>query len=119
MSAKPQPKLFLDACRGIYIPRDFANCIIRDCISYPTGSASDLDADLETLKAGPEGEAYWEAWQDMTDSLYVHEPQGNGTTADYTLYQDGDLWLIPVGMEWSDEERWFVWPDESEAEAES
>jgi hypothetical protein len=31
-----------------------------------------------------------------------------------TLHQDGDLWLIPVGMEWSDEQDAYVWPEDNE-----
>jgi hypothetical protein len=30
------------------------------------------------------------------------------------LYQDGDLWLIPEGMQWNDETGFFEWPEETE-----
>jgi len=31
----------------------------------------------------------------------------------FTLHQDGDLWLIPQGMEWSDENETFQWPEDA------
>jgi hypothetical protein len=33
----------------------------------------------------------------------------------YTLHQDGDLWFIPVGMEWDDVEGW-IWPSNEDME---
>ena len=29
----------------------------------------------------------------------------------YRVYQDGDCWLIPEGMGWSEETEFFVWPE--------
>lgn len=34
----------------------------------------------------------------------------------YSMYQDGALWLIPDGMEWSDKSGFYVWPDATDAE---
>lgn len=99
---KPEPQLFLSDARGIYIPRDFAESIKRDCV------AGVSDEDWTTLEAGPDHEWYWEAWDDVCDKAVITDPS-NGTV--YTVYQDGDCWLIPQGMEWSEESQFFTWPE--------
>ena len=38
----------------------------------------------------------------------------DGNDGTYHLWQNGDLWLIPTGMEWSDEADDWVWPTEEE-----
>jgi hypothetical protein len=42
----------------------------------------------------------------------------NATVTDagicYRLHQDGDLWLVPDGMEWDDDNEWFIWPESEE-----
>lgn len=102
---KPEPILYLSDARGIYIPRDFATDTRRDCI---TGLADDV---LPILEAGPEHEWYWDAWTDVENNARVTDPT-TGTV--YTVFQDGDCWLIPVGMEWDDAAEFFYWPDADE-----
>lgn len=97
---KPEPILFLSDVRGVYIPRDFAESIRRECVEG-------VDAKTwETLEAGPDHEWYWEAFEDVMRDAIVTDDEG----VRYTVYQDGDCWLIPEGMEWSDAEAWFIWP---------
>lgn len=72
--------LFLDSARGIYIPRDFADAI--DIADW-TGINPE---DLEVLRAGPDAEDYWDAWQSVLD--YAETKDGR------VLYQDGDLFLV-------------------------
>ena len=71
--------------RGRYIPQAFANFIDR---SYVTGVD---DADWDTLEAGPDGEAYWDAWDEVLNNavLTFHGMR-------YCLWQDGDLWATPI-----------------------
>ena len=95
------PLLFLSDARGIYIPRDFAKCIKVDALK---GVSSE---DLDLLRNGPDEELYWDVWTDVLDNATVED---NGVT--YFLYQDGDLWLIPQGMEWNDERGCWEWPFE-------
>jgi hypothetical protein len=72
--------LFLDGNRGIYIPQNFAESIdIADWTGIDAG-------DLDVLKAGPDQESYWDAWQSVLD--YAESKDGA------VLHQDGDLWLI-------------------------
>lgn len=99
MTKRPEPVLFLDDHRGIYIPRDFAQCIRRECISGIEPS------DLDFLATELDADHYWDVWQEVCDRAVIID---QGTT--WHLYQDGALWLIPEGMEWSESDDWYVWP---------
>ena len=83
----PEPLLLLDDHRGIYIPRDFAN----ECASHWDGWSWD---DIQVLKAGPDHDDYWEAWDSVCDSAYAY---AKGVR--YTLYQDGALFAVPDGFD--------------------
>lgn len=96
---KPNPELFLDDHRGVYIPRDFAQCVKREQVSNVT-------PEQYAILENPEHDLYWDVWMEVCDDAVL--TSSNGTT--YTLYQDGALWLIPDGMEWDDKEDWWVWP---------
>jgi hypothetical protein len=104
MTNIPEPHLFADSARGIYIPYHFATAIDQSCV---TGLEPD---DWTILEAGPDHDLYWDVWTGVCDSAVVTGRDG----INYTLWQDGDLWLIPEGMEWSEEDNWFVWPEEEE-----
>ncbi len=102
---RPQPQLFLSDARGINIPKDFATGIDRKLLSNVS------DEDITILTTGPDHEWYWEAWDTVCQNAKI---TGNdGVT--YTIHQDGDCWLIPAGMEWSDDEMFFVYPSEDES----
>jgi hypothetical protein len=78
-------ELFLNDSRGIYLPRDFAESVRFELV---TGiNANDWDV----LLAGPEHELYWDVWSDCLDDVVIDD--GNRK---FRLYQDGDLWLVPV-----------------------
>lgn len=85
---------------GVYVPQRFAELFGDRAANLP-------DEDLAILKAGPEHEHYWETWEGVLDSATITE---GGIT--YRLWQDGDLWLVPEGMEWDDEADGWVWPEE-------
>lgn len=98
---KQKPEIFLNDAHGIYIPTLFAQSIRHDCVT-------DVDADdWDIIESGPDHEFYWDAWTDILDSARITDPS---TGAVYTLYHDGDLWLIPDGMEWDDTREFFAWP---------
>lgn len=80
--------LYLSEGRGIYIPQHFAEVTKSECIV----GVDDLARDLAIVADGPDGEWYWEAWSNILDNAIVVDPD-NGQR--YTLYQDGDLWLVP------------------------
>lgn len=102
---KPEIQLLLTDARGVYIPRDFAECMDRDCVSGVS------DDDWAILEAGPEHEHYWDVWTDVLDNATATDPV---TGVVYRFEQDGDLFAIPEGMEWSDDADGFVWPEEGE-----
>ena len=82
--------LYADSARGIYIPQYFAESVNR----YSIAGWSKWINDLDELIKGPEDcEYYWEIWDDMLGNMTLHD---NFTGIDYGLYQDGDLWLVPV-----------------------
>jgi hypothetical protein len=104
---KPEPMLWLNDGRGVYIPRDFAN-------SFADRAKSVTGVDAETwtiLESGPDHEWYWVAWEDVENDAIITDENG----VKFRVYNDSDCWLIPVDMEWSEEEGFFVWPDESES----
>ena len=78
--------LFCEDSSGIYIPKRFADEILRSSVSgiFPL--------DWAILEAGPGTDLYWDAWEMVLDNAIITHPQ---TGIQYRLYQDGDLWLIP------------------------
>lgn len=82
--------LLLSDARGIYIPRDFANEVLPECMEGMTKE------NLETLQAGPDHEWYWEAWEEVCNNVIVTEPD---TGIRYYVWQDGDCFLVPEGVE--------------------
>lgn len=79
-------ELFAGDARGIYIPKFFADNILRKLV---TGVS---DEDYSILEAGPDHEYYWDAWADVLDNAKVNHP----TLGECYLYQEGDLWIVPV-----------------------
>jgi len=109
--SKPEPILWLNESRGIHIPRDFANSFINR-----ERDVSGVDADdWKILETGPNHEWYWEAWDNICDNACVTDENG----IKYSVYQNGDCWLIPHGMEWSDRDEFFLWPEENSDEENS
>ena len=93
MSDMPEGSLlYLDGWCGVNIPRDFVDSTYRKCISGV--EQDDLNACLD-----PAGEWYWEAWDNICRNAVITSTNGK----QYTLYQDGALWLIPVGAEWPED----------------
>jgi hypothetical protein len=86
-------ELFLSDARGVYIPRDFAESIRRECILNVT------PADLDELARGPDVEGYWDLWQEIIDvAILVSATDGTK----YRIHQDGDCWLVEDGAEFDE-----------------
>ena len=102
---KPEPILFASDARGRYIPQYFATEVKHELVS---GLEPD---DWTILEAGPDHELYWDVWTGVCDSAVVTNPDDG---IRYTLHQDGDLWLIPEGMDYSEMEHGFVWSEATE-----
>jgi hypothetical protein len=108
MPNKPEMLLWLSDARGVNIPRDFATSF-ADRDKTVSGVSPE---DWQTLEDGPDAEWYWDAWADVCDNAVVTDENG----VKYRVYQEGDCWLIPDGMEWNDETGGFEWPEDSEEE---
>lgn len=89
--------LYADSARGVYIPQHFAESIRRDCVEGVTQEQWDI------LTLGPNDDStpsyYWDVWCEVESSAVVTSKE---TGVAYRLYQDGDLWLVPV--DWNPEE---------------
>lgn len=83
---------YADSARGIYIPQYFADSVRRELVRNVT------DEDWTILESGPDHEYYWDTWDDVTSSAILTDDFGDT----WTLYQDGDLWLVPAN--WTPEE---------------
>ena len=103
---KPDMMLWLDDHRGIYIPRDFANSFIDRAKSVSGVSAEEW----AVLEDGPDHEWYWDTWNDVEQNAIVTDEDG----VKYRPHQDGALWLIPEGMEYSEKTDTYEWPAEEE-----
>jgi len=101
---KPDMLLWLNDARGVYIPRDFATSF-ADRAKAVAGVS---DEDWNILEAGPDNESYWDVWTEVLDRAIVTDDKG----VKFTLWQESDLWLVPVGMEWDDENATYKWPAE-------
>jgi hypothetical protein len=99
-----EPMLWLSDARGQYIPRDFASSF-ADRDKSVSGVTPE---DWAILEAGPDHEEYWAAWNDVCEHAVITDDSGTC----FNIHQDGDCWLIPDGMEWSDAEDFFVWNDD-------
>lgn len=110
MTDKPDMLLWLSDARGIYIPRDFAQSF-ADRSKHVSGVSEEEWQILEQ----PDHEHYWDVWNDVEQSAIVTDENG----VKFRLYQDGDLWLVPDGMEWNDDNQTFEWPNENDDESEN
>lgn len=79
----------LDSARGVYIPRDFAQIIKRDCVK---GVRPDV-LDFLAKDQSPEHDFYWDYWHDVLDNARIISGG-----IEYTLHHDGDLWLVNYDM---------------------
>jgi hypothetical protein len=102
MTNKGEMLLWLSDARGVYIPRDFANSFVARDKSVKGVSAEDW----AVLESGPDSEGYWDVWADVSDNAVVTDEKG----IEYSVYVDGDCWLVPKGMERSDTGDCFQWP---------
>jgi sarcosine oxidase gamma subunit len=101
-------KLWLSDARGQYIPQAFAKSF-DDRAKRVTGVSAE---DWAILDAGPEHESYWDAWAQVEQDARITDVDGTV----FTIWQDGDCWLVPQGMQWDDDKETYVWPDEEEGQ---
>ena len=77
---------------GIYIPKRFAKSFKFEELDL----IGDFRSEYDAIQAGPDSEWYWESWDMILDHAVISGPNGK----QYRLYQDGDLWAIPLEEVW-------------------
>ena len=83
--------LFADGARGIYLPQHFAQALTDDAeVQFVYHGVYNWEVIKPILLAGPDHEDYCEAWDFVLDNARIHH---DGKV--YSLWQDGDLWLVP------------------------
>ena len=88
-------KLLLDGCNGVHIPRYFSQT------QYMTDFYLDRVPTVSFMQAmnelsDPNNEFYWEVWDEILSKGYWVDSDGNR----WTLWQDGDLWMVRDDHEW-------------------
>ena len=79
--------LYANDSMGRYIPKIFAESISLDkCFLFGIE-----EEDLNILRSGPDDDLYWDTWDQILNNGKVYLKETGQT---FTLYQDGDLWLI-------------------------
>jgi hypothetical protein len=109
MTNKPEMMLWLSDARGQYIPRDFANSFV-DRSKHVKGVSEE---EWTILEAGPDYEPnpyYWDVWNDVENNAVVTDENGY----EYFIWQNGDCWLVPKGMEFNERTESFDWPSEED-----
>lgn len=87
-----EPILLLDSHHGVYIPKLFAEELIKGV--YKVKNREAILKPLAEL-GNPENQFYWEEWENLLDNCVLLDSKGN----EYTLWQNEDLWAIPEGYE--------------------
>jgi len=110
---------YLDSASGQYIPKRFALETRRECISgvkpeqldyLAKGPGGSLDEDTSLADGESErGEWYWDTWQTVLDNAILTDPESR---FQFRLWNGecGDIFLVPIDWEWSDEANTFVDP---------
>jgi len=89
--------LLVDGNKGIYLPQIF----IETYYSFidPVCHTDKIEGDIALIRYhGPDDQFYWHAWDAILDNVRLILP-GVGGDKTYTLYQDGDLFAVPVSVD--------------------
>lgn len=86
----------VDGARGAYVPQTFVEL-------YDAAAWGITPEDVDILRAGPDHADYWETWDSVLQSAGYTSDDGRI----YSLYQDGDLFVIAYDAMTDDEYREF------------
>lgn len=89
--------LLYDGHHGIYIPKICAEDILSG--SLKVKNFDQLKWELSEL-GNTENESYWDAWTGLMGKGIFTNKWGQ----EYYLYQDDDVWAIPVGESFEDDD---------------
>jgi len=82
--------LYADSSHGVYIPQYFAESIRRE---YVSGVSESRWHNMTLDPYGVDSDLLWDSWTHVLDNATVTDPE---TGIEYGLWQDGDLWLVPL-----------------------
>lgn len=101
---------------GIYAPSVFCSSIDISQFVIPEGCGVRADDIVFVSKwdSGGDLQDLHDEWDAITTHCKVMDVWGR---LSFIHENDGDIWCIPVGMEWDDEEDWFVWPKYTSAKS--
>lgn len=101
---RPEPELLFDSASGTSIPRRFAEEMKRDAVAGVDEETWDILAQGDI----DENEWYYEAWDGVLDHAVITD--SDGTKYRLAVNDNGDVFLVPEGMEWDEETEWYRWP---------
>ena len=92
--------LLADSHHGVYIPQ----FTVKDHLNHPAWDWSEVSQDdVQAVLAGPDNDWYWEAWENVMNSVKV---RSQGT--EYVIVYNEDLWLVPTDVDESEVEQWII-----------
>lgn len=101
--------IVVDGTRGIYAPQSF--CEMFNFEDFDGIAKEDWDIVLAGPNAEPaEGDTenyYWDAWEEISGNAnivldpatFTFHTDEKGRLIRYYIWQDGDIWLVPVGLD--------------------
>jgi len=93
--------LLADSHHGVYIPQ----FTVKDHLNHPAWDWSEVSQDdVQAVLAGPDGDWYWEAWENIMGTVIVTDDQGTR----YNIMYNEDLWLVPTDINESEVEQWII-----------
>ena len=100
-------ELLIDGSWGVYLPKQFIDS--RPDWHWSTRQIrKQCCADtIEILRAGPDSDSYWDAWEEVLNVEFVDPHTGKKIT----LHQDSDLWAVKADelAKFTDEEVQDFW----------
>lgn len=93
-----QPELLVNDHQGIYIAQVF-------CQLYPAyiTNMDKVKEDFDICLLGPDNEDYFEAWANLMDNVEFTNDKGEKYSVG-NLGEGGDLWAIPEGYDFENED---------------
>lgn len=93
-----EPELLINDAHGIYIPQLFCQTYLNYIINK-----DELKEDIETVLQGPEGEFYFECWDNIEQNCKFTNDNNESYYIGY-LGESGDLWAIPENYVYPEDE---------------
>lgn len=93
-------ELAADSHRGQFIPQYILEIYGEFIDPIP------MDWEIEAIENGPDDEDYWEAWENILNSVIKFTTYEGDEPTEYNLVYNEDLWLVPIDMVIPDD--WYI-----------